>query len=86
MIPNSIWRRKLVSFGSATTLAVRELVVSAISGGDGKWDGDRIKDYLIEVGTALLISAALVIMIMMIWAEVLLVASWFLLFLLSETV
>jgi hypothetical protein len=86
MLPSSMWRRKLVSFGSAIALAIRETVARITDGGNVKLDSDRIADYAIEGITVFFISAAMVILIIVIWAEVFFAAVWFLLFLLSEAI
>lgn len=75
-----------MSLGSATTLAIREIMIRTTDGGGVRWDSDSIKDHAIEVATALLISAVLVIVVIAIWVQVLFVAMWLLLFLLSEAV
>jgi hypothetical protein len=84
MVSNSIWYRTLVFFGSAIILAIREIIVRAINGGDAGKVGDRIKDYAIDIITMLFISAVLVIGIMVIWIEIVFVMFWCLLFLLEK--
>jgi hypothetical protein len=84
MVSNPIWYRRLVSFGSAIILAIREIIVRAINGGDVGRVSDRIRDYATDIITMLFISAVLVIGIMAIWVEFVFVVVWFLLFLLEK--
>ncbi len=80
MLPNSVLSR-LVSFGSATILAIREMIVKATNGGDVR--SERIRDYSIDIITVLFISVGLVIGIMVIWVEAFFIIVWLLLFLLG---
>ncbi len=84
MASNHIWYRRLVFFGSAIILAIREVIVRPINGGDVARVSDRIRDYVIDIITMLFIGAVLVIGIMVIWTEIAFVVFWFLLFLLEE--
>ena len=85
MVSNPIWYRRVVFFGSAIILAIREVIVRAINGGDVGRVGDRIGGYVIDIITMLFIGAVLVIGIMVIWAEIAFVIFWFLLFLLEKS-
>jgi hypothetical protein len=84
MVSNPIWYRKLVLFGSAIILAIRETIVRAINDGDAGRVSDRIRDYATDIITMLFISAVLVIGIMVISVEIVFVIFWFLLFLLEK--
>ncbi len=53
MVSNPIWYRRLVSFGSAIILAIREIIVRAINGGDVGRVSDRIRDYATDIITML---------------------------------
>jgi hypothetical protein len=84
MASNHIWYRRLVFFRSAIILAIREVIVRPINGGDVARVSDRIRDYVIDIITMLFIGAVLVIGIMVIWTEIAFVVFWFLLFLLEK--
>ena len=60
MVSNPIWYRRVVFFGSAIILAIREVIARAINGGDVGRVGDRIGGYVIDIITMLFIGAVLV--------------------------
>ena len=84
MVLSPIWRRRLIFFGSATILAIREIIVRTINGRGVGRASDRIRDYAVDIITMLAISTVMIIGIITIWMEIAFAVVWFLLFLLEK--